>query len=150
MRIALFEPDIAGNVGTIIRLSACFEIALDLIEPMGFAYSDRALARAGMDYVDAARVSRHADWAAFRAATAGQRLVLFTTGATTPLARARFEPDDILLFGSESVGVPDHVRDTADLRVRIPIASSMRSLNVAIATGIGLAEALRQTGGWPA
>ena len=149
MRTALFQPDIAGNVGTIIRLSACFEIAVDLIEPMGFAYSDRALARAGMDYADAARVTRHADWEAFAASTNGARLVLFTTRADTSFHDARFRLDDILLFGSEGSGVPDHVHAAADLTVRIPIARDMRSLNLAVAAGIGLAEAMRQTGNWP-
>lgn len=149
MRTALFQPDIAGNVGTIIRLSACFEIAVDLIEPMGFAYSDRALARAGMDYADAACVTRHADWDAFVQSTNGARLVLFTTRADTGFHDARFMADDILLFGSEGAGVPDHVHEAADLTVRIPIARDMRSLNLAVAAGIGLAEAMRQTGSWP-
>ncbi|MBR0553706.1 tRNA (cytidine(34)-2'-O)-methyltransferase [Stakelama marina] len=149
MRIALFQPDIAGNVGTILRLAACLGTPVDLIEPMGFAYSDRALARAGMDYAALAQVTRHADWDGFSQALRG-RLVLLTTRAQTRLPDAGFREDDTLLMGSESAGAPDFVHDRADLRVRIPIASEFRSLNVAVAAGIALGEALRQTGGWPA
>ena len=149
MRLALYQPDIAGNVGTILRLAACFEVGVDLIEPMGFAYSDRALARAGMDYAAQARVTRHADWAAFERQLAG-RMVLLTTRGGTRLDEASFAPDDVLLLGSESAGVPDEVHDRADLAVRIPLAGGFRSLNVAVAAGIALAEGLRQTGGFPA
>ena len=149
MRLALYQPDIAGNVGTILRLAACFDVAVDLIEPMGFAYSDRALARAGMDYAAQARVTRHADWAAFERQLAG-RMVLLTTRGGTRLEEASFAPDDVLLLGSESAGVPDEVHDRADLAVRIPLAGGFRSLNVAVAAGIALAEGLRQTGGFPA
>jgi tRNA (cytidine/uridine-2'-O-)-methyltransferase len=145
VRLALFEPDQAGNVGTIIRTCACFGVPLELIEPMGFPYSDRALKRAGMDYADLAAVTRHADWAAFEARLEG-RLVLFTTPGAVHLCEARFEPGDTLLFGSESRGAPAGVHDRADLRVRIPQAPVTRSLNLAVAAGIGLAEALRQTG----
>jgi tRNA (cytidine/uridine-2'-O-)-methyltransferase len=148
MRLALFEPDIAGNVGTIMRLAACLGIAVDLIEPMGFAWSDRALARAGMDYAGAAEVARHADWAAFEAGVPG-RIVLLTTAGAAPLPEARFESSDVLLLGSESRGVPAHVHDRADLRVRIPMRPGFRSLNIAVAGAIALGEALRQTGGWP-
>jgi len=148
MRVALYEPEIAGNVGTILRLGACFGVAIDLIEPMGFPWSDRALARAGMDYADQAQVVRHADWSAFLAATPG-RLVLFTTHGASRLPDANFAPRDVLLFGSEGAGVPDAVHARADLRVRIPMQSGFRSLNLAVAVGIGLAEALRQTNGWP-
>ncbi|WP_174292483.1 tRNA (cytidine(34)-2'-O)-methyltransferase [Sphingomonas bacterium] len=148
MRMALFQPDIAGNVGTILRLGACLGVAVDLIEPMGFAFGDRAMARAGMDYLAQAAVTRHADWAAFAAGVAG-RIVLLTTRGATPLPAARFEPDDILLLGSESAGVPGFVHDRADLRVRVPMRSGARSLNVAVAGAIVLGEALRQTG-WPA
>lgn len=148
MRIALYQPDIAGNVGTILRLGACLGVAIDLIEPMGFAWSDRALRRAGMDYADAASVARHAGWAAFERQVAG-RLVLSTTAGATPLPQASFEPDDILLFGSESAGVPPPVHERADLRVRVPMRPAFRSLNVAVSAAIVLTEALRQTGGWP-
>jgi tRNA (cytidine/uridine-2'-O-)-methyltransferase len=136
MRLALYQPDQAGSLG----------VALDLIEPCGFPFSDRALKRAGMDYAAMAQVTRHADWAAFEAGLAG-RLVLFTTAAAAVrLPEARFEAADVLLFGSESGGVPPVVRARADLSVRIPQVAGTRSLNVAVAAGIGLAEALRQTG----
>lgn len=144
MRIALFEPDIAGNVGTILRTAACFGVAVDLIEPMGFPWSDRALRRSGMDYAGVARVVRHADWAAFNIARRG-RLILATTRGAVDLWQARFESDDVLLFGSEGAGVPDHVHAAADLAVRIPLQPGLRSLNVAVSAGIMLAESLRQT-----
>jgi tRNA (cytidine/uridine-2'-O-)-methyltransferase len=149
MRIALFQPDIAGNVGTILRLGACLNVAVDLIEPMGFPWSDRALARAGMDYAAQAEVRRHADWDAFAAQVPG-RIVLLTTRGGTRLDEAHFVPGDTLLLGSESAGAPDFVHARADLALRIPLAPGFRSLNVAIAAGVALGEALRQTGGWPA
>jgi len=148
MRMALYQPDQAGNVGTILRLAACFGVPVDLIEPCGFPFSDRALRRAGMDYAASAAVTRHADWAAFRGSARG-RIVLLTTGAETRLSEAGFMADDILLLGSESAGAPPHVHDAAGLRVRIPLQPGFRSLNVAVAAGIALAEALRQTGGLP-
>ncbi|HTG37363.1 tRNA (cytidine(34)-2'-O)-methyltransferase [Sphingomonas sp.] len=148
MRIALYQPDIAGNVGTILRLGACLGIGIDLIEPMGFPFGARAMARSGMDYADAVDVQRHADWDAFLAHVSG-RIVLATTRGAIRLDAARFEAGDILLFGSEGAGVPDHVHTRADLRVRVPMAAGMRSLNVAVSAGIVAAEALRQTGGWP-
>ena len=149
MRLALYQPDQAGNVGTILRLAACLGVAVDVIEPCGFPFSDRALKRAGMDYADIAAVTRHTGWTAFEAALEA-RLVLFTTAAgAVRLPEARFEPGDTLLFGSESAGVPEAVHARSQLRVRIPQTEGTRSLNVAVAAGIGLAEALRQTGGWP-
>ena len=148
MRLALFEPDQAGNVGAVIRLAACLGAALDIVEPCGFPFSDRALKRAGMDYAELATVTRHSGWTAFEAALPG-RLVLFTTAGGLALPDARFEADDTLLFGSESRGAPDAVHARADVRVRIPQAPGTRSLNLAVAAGIGLAEALRQTDGWP-
>lgn len=148
MRIALYQPEIAGNVGTILRMAACFGVAVDLIEPMGFAFGDRALARAGMDYARSADVRRHADWAAF-AGTAPARLVLLTTRGGTRLDVATFRAGDTLLFGSEGGGVPQDVHDHADARIRIPLGAGMRSLNLAVACGIALGEALRQTGSWP-
>lgn len=148
MRLALSEPDQAGNVGTILRLAACLGVPVDIVEPCGFPWGDRALRRAGMDYAELAAVTRHADWAAFEARLGG-RLVLFTTAADLSLPEARFEPGDTLLFGSESRGVPAVVHARADLRVRVPQMPGTRSLNLAVAAGIGLAEALRQTGLWP-
>lgn len=144
MRVALFEPDIAGNAGTIIRLGACMGVPVDLIEPMGFPWGAAALRRSGMDYAEAADVTRHADWNAFRAATPG-RLVLATTRGATGLWDARFGPDDVLLLGSEGRGVPDHVHAAAGLRVIIPMQPGLRSLNVAVAGAMILGEMLRQT-----
>ena len=149
MRLALFQPDQAGNVGTILRLAACLGVPVDIIEPCGFPWSDKALKRAGMDYAEIAQVTRHADWNAFAPARGNQRLVLMTTQGATPLHAARFERGDILLMGSESAGVPAEIHSAADLRVRIPQAPGTRSLNIAVAAGIALAEALRQTEGWP-
>ena len=148
MRLALLQPDQAGNVGAILRLAACLAVPVDIIEPCGFAFSDRALKRAGMDYVEMARVVRHPGWSAFDAATAG-RIVLLTTAGDVPLPDARFEPDDVLLLGSESRGAPPEAHARAALRVRIPQAAGTRSLNLAAAASISLAEALRQTGLWP-
>ncbi len=149
MRLALHQPDQAGNVGTILRLAACLGVPVDVIEPCGFPWGNKALKRAGMDYAEIANVTRHADWAQF-AGTARGRIVLLTTSGAVRLDAARFEADDILLMGSESAGVPAMVHDRADLRVRIPQVSGTRSLNIAVAAGIALAEALRQTGRWPA
>lgn len=148
MRLALHQPDQAGNVGTILRLAACLGVPVDIVEPCGFPFSDRALKRAGMDYAEIAEVSRHPGWEAFEAGLPG-RLVLFTTAGALPLPEARFEAGDTLLFGSESRGAPAEVHSRAELRVRIPQAAGTRSLNLAVAAGIGLAEALRQTGMWP-
>lgn len=144
MRVALFEPDIAGNVGTILRTAACFGVTVDLIEPMGFAWGDRALRRAGMDYAGTATVERHVDWDAFDKSLDG-RLVLATTRGATGLWDMEFAPGDILLFGSEGSGVPDHVHCRADAAVRIPLDAGFRSLNLAVSVGIVLGEALRQT-----
>ncbi|ODT90902.1 MAG: rRNA methyltransferase [Sphingobium sp. SCN 64-10] len=151
MRITLYQPDIAGNVGTILRLAACWQVAVDIILPCGFPASDAQLRRAAMDYGGQADVTRHADFAAFAAARLGgpARLVAFTSTGDTRLTQAAFRPDDILLMGQESAGLPSAVRDSADLRVRIPMAAGFRSLNLAVATGIALGEALRQTGLFP-
>ena len=148
MRISLYQPDIAGNVGTILRLAACLGVPVDIIEPCGFAFSDRSLRRSGMDYAAVAEVIRHPDWTAFDAARRG-RLVLLTTAADLTLINTCFDPGDILLLGSEGAGVPPDIHAAADLRVRIPMRPGFRSLNVAVSAGIAIAEALRQTGGWP-
>jgi tRNA (cytidine/uridine-2'-O-)-methyltransferase len=148
MRIALYQPDQAGNVGTILRLAACLGVGVDIIEPCGFAYSDRALKRAGMDYAEIAEVKRHNNWGAFEGEVRG-RIVLLTTRAGVLLPEARFEADDVLLLGSESSGAPPEVHARADERVRIPQVAAARSLNIAVAAGIALGEALRQTKGWP-
>jgi len=148
MRIALFQPEIAGNVGAVLRVGACFDTPVDIIEPMGFPWSDKARKRSAMDYDDKVAVRRHADFDAFKASAPG-RLVLFTTRGATRLPETAFAPGDTLLFGSESAGVPDFVHAAADLAVRIPLAAGMRSLNLSVSVGIALAEALRQTDGWP-
>jgi tRNA (cytidine/uridine-2'-O-)-methyltransferase len=150
VRIALYQPDIAGNCGTILRLSACFGVGCDIIEPCGFPFSDRSLKRAGMDYAGHADIVRHSSWEAFEAGVGkGTRLVLLSTKASIALPHAQFRPDDILLFGSEGSGVPDVVHARAEYRIRIPMQPQFRSLNVAVSAGIALAEALRQTGQFP-
>ena len=145
MRIALFEPDIAANTGTIIRLGACMNVAVDIIEPCGFPFGDASLKRAGLDYLPKAAIARHASWQAFESARRG-RLVLATTKASRPHTELSYQSDDVLLFGRESAGVPDSVVAAADERVRIPMADGLRSLNVAVAAAMILGEALRQTG----
>ena len=148
MRIALYEPEIAGNVGAVLRLGACLGVAVDLIEPMGFGWDDARVRRTAMDYIDAVEIARHADWATFRAARPG-RLVLLTTKGTTSLYDAAFQPDDTLLIGKESAGVPADTAASCDLAVRIPIRAEVRSLNLATAAALALGEALRQTGQLP-
>ena len=148
LRLALYQPEIAGNVGAILRTAACFDVPVDLIEPLGFAFSDRSLARAGMDYAATVAIKRHVDWAAFTASITG-RIVLFTTKGAARLPATRFLPGDTLLFGAESAGVPDFVHDRADVRVRIPLRPGLRSLNIGASAAIGMAEALRQLDAWP-
>ena len=148
MRLALYQPDQPGNVGAILRLGACLGVPVDVIMPCGFPFSDRAMKRSGMDYAQIATVARHESWESFEEKLES-RLVLFTTDGDTILPAAAFAPDDILLFGSESHGTPAEVHSRATLRVRIPQTAGTRSLNLAVAAGIGLAEALRQTHNWP-
>ena len=148
MRLALFQPDIPGNVGAILRTCACFGVPVDLIEPLGFPWDDKRVRRAGMDYFDHVAITRHADWNAFRSATPG-RLILLTARGEHSLYGAAFRPDDVLLMGSESAGAPAEVHEAAALTVRIPIAPGLRSLNVSVAAAVSLAEALRQTGRLP-
>lgn len=148
MRVALYRPEIAFNVGGVLRLGACMGVGIDLIEPMGFVWDEQRVKRAAMDYIHHVEIARHSDWDAFRARRSG-RLVLMTTRSAQPLHRFAFAPDDILLFGQESAGVPDLVHAAADARVRIPIRAEVRSLNLAMSAGIALAEALRQTDGLP-
>jgi tRNA (cytidine/uridine-2'-O-)-methyltransferase len=149
MRLALFQPDIPQNLGGAIRLSACFGVPLDVIEPCGFPLSDRAIKRAAMDYGESATVLRHDSWEKFLQARPGGRLVLFTTRGATRLPAFSFSPDDILLFGRESAGVTEAVHAAADARVLIPIRPEARSLNLVASAGIAIAEALRQTNGFP-
>lgn len=147
MRIALFQPDIAGNVGTILRLAACWQIGVDIVLPCGFPASDVQLRRAAMDYGEQADVTRHADFEAFAAMrlAEGQRLVALTSAGDTSLYDAHFRADDILLMGRESAGLPPELHARAHLRLRIPMAEGFRSLNLAVASGIALGEAMRQT-----
>ena len=148
IRVALYQPDIAGNTGTILRMAACLAVAVDIIEPAGFDLSDRNLKRAGMDYLEIAALTRHLDFAAFDAwrTSEGRRLVLFSTKAALPYTEFAFEAGDILLFGRESAGVPDHVHDRADTRLLIPMPGGGRSLNVALSAAMAVGEAIRQTG----
>ena len=149
MRIALYEPEIAGNVGAVLRLGACLGVAVDLIEPLGFAWDDRRVRRTAMDYIDHVSVARHADFAAFATARSGSRRVLFTTKATKGAYDFRFEADDVLLFGKESAGVPQDVADACDVALRLPIRAEVRSMNLATAAALALGEALRQTDALP-
>jgi len=154
MRLALYEPDIPQNTGTVLRLAACLGVPVDIIGPTGFLWSDRALRRAGLDYGRRAETLRHTSWAAFQAARGAMpapgRLVLLTARTDTEHHAFAFAPDDTLLLGSESAGVPPAVHAAADARLRVPLRAGFRSLNVAVAAAMALGEALRQTGGFPA
>jgi tRNA (cytidine/uridine-2'-O-)-methyltransferase len=150
MRLALFEPDIPQNLGAFIRLSACLGAPLDVIEPCGFPVDDKRIRRAAMDYYDLASMTRHASWTAFQRNRTPGRLVLLTTTGATRFPDVNFRPDDTLLLGRESAGVPAEVHEAADLRLRIPLQKSLRSLNVATAAAMVLGEALRQTNGYAA
>ena len=147
MRIALFQPDIPQNTGTILRLCACLNVEAHIIEPAGFPVSDRHFRRAGMDYLDQVTIVRHDSWSKFEEwrTQAHARLVLFTTKGSRSYLEHRYEAADILLFGRESAGVPDHVAAAADARLVIPIQPGLRSLNVAMAAAMALGEGLRQT-----
>ncbi|GGI89096.1 tRNA (cytidine(34)-2'-O)-methyltransferase [Polymorphobacter multimanifer] len=149
MRVALFEPEIAGNVGAVLRLGACLGAAVDLIEPLGFAWDDRRVRRTAMDYIDHVVIARHDGFDAFRTAIGARRLVLFTTKATHSAYDFGFDADDVLLFGKESAGVPADVAAGCDQRVRLPIRPEVRSMNLATAVALALGEALRQTNGLP-
>jgi tRNA (cytidine/uridine-2'-O-)-methyltransferase len=149
MRLALYQPDIPQNTGTIMRLCACFGVPLDVIEPCGFVLSDTKLRRAGMDYADRVRINRYASWSKFQGTRAPGRVVLLTTKAEVPIQEFRFQIDDLLLFGSESSGVPDSVHSVVDARIRVPMRPGERSLNVAVSAGIVLWESLRQTDSIP-
>lgn len=148
MQIALYQPDIPQNTGTILRLCACMDVAAHIIEPAGFAVSDRHFRRAGMDYLDQVNWTRHDSWTAFERwrGQAGYRLLLLTTKGATPYLDFRYQASDILLFGRETAGVPPAVMEAADARLVIPIKTGLRSLNVATAAAMALGEALRQTG----
>jgi tRNA (cytidine/uridine-2'-O-)-methyltransferase len=151
MKIALYEPDIPQNTGTILRLAACLGVSAHLIEPAGFPVTDRAFRRAGMDYLDHVDLTRHSSWATFEAwrRELKLRLVLFTTAAATSYLDHAYGADEVLLFGRESAGVPDAVHAAAETRLLIPIRAPLRSVNVAMACAMALGEALRQTSAFP-
>ncbi len=147
IRIALYQPDIPGNTGTILRLAACLGIGVDIIEPAGFDISDRNLKRAGMDYLAMASLTRHVNWERYEEwrTASGRRLVLASTKAALPYTKIEYRADDVLLFGRESAGVPDHVHENANERVLIPMVEGQRSINVAMSAAMIAGEALRQT-----
>lgn len=151
MRLALYQADIPQNTGAMLRLAACFGLAVDVIEPCGFVFDDRRLRRVGMDYLEHVEITRHSSWAAYLAwrrdaAEIAGRLILLTTKAAKPYTEIAFRSADSLLVGQESAGVPDEVRTAADLALRIPMRRGLRSLNVAMAAAIVAGEAIRQTG----
>lgn len=151
LRLALFQPDIPQNAGTLLRTAACLGLGVDLIEPAGFAVTDRNLRRAGMDYLDAALLTRHSGWTAFEAERrrVGRRLVLLTTRGATSYLDFAFRDDDVVMVGRESAGVPEEVHACADARLIVPMRPGMRSLNVAITAVVVVGEALRQVRGFP-
>ncbi len=148
LKIALYQPDIPGNTGTILRFAACMGLSVEIIEPAGFILSDKNLRRAGMDYIAAVTMTRHVNFEQFEIwrRESGRRLVLASTKAAVPYADFDYRENDILLFGRESAGVPDQVHDGADARVLIPMADGQRSINVALSAAMITGEALRQTG----
>lgn len=148
LKIALYQPDIPGNTGTILRFAACMGMSVEIIEPAGFILSDKNLRRAGMDYIAAVTMTRHINFEHFETwrKETGRRLVLASTKAAVPYTEFKFREDDVLLFGRESAGVPDHVHDGTDARVLIPMAEGQRSINVALSAAMISGEALRQTG----
>lgn len=149
MRLALYQPDIPPNVGTILRLCACLRVPVDIIEPCGFPFSDKQFKRAGLDYLAGADITRHITYEAFLETIPGRRLVLMSTRGEVAYHAFRFQPTDVLMMGRERVGVPEEVHARADARLRVPIAPGFRSLNVAVTVGIALSEALRQIAGFP-
>ena len=155
MRLALFQPDIPQNTGTLLRLGACLDIELDIIEPCGFIFSERTLKRAGMDYLDMVRYRRHHSWEHFLQYRAEHpeeygRIVLLTTHASEPYYNFEFRPNDIILMGRESAGVPEEVHQTADARLLIPMNRNARSINVAVSAVMVVGECLRQVNCFPA
>lgn len=145
MRIALYQPDIPQNTGTILRLAACFGLPVDIIEPCGFVWNDKQMRRAGMDYLNDVNITRHMAWETFKETVKGKRLVLLTTHGSVPHTDFHFKQDDILLFGRESAGVPEDVHNYVDARIRIPMKQNERSINLAMSCAIAVSEAMRQT-----
>ncbi|MBM6582383.1 tRNA (cytidine(34)-2'-O)-methyltransferase [Microvirga sp. BT689] len=150
-RLAIYQPDIPQNTGTMLRLAACLDVPVEIIEPAAFDVSDRNLRRSGMDYLNHAAITRHISWRAFEAwrQESKGRLILATTKAATPYVDFAYRPDDIILVGRESAGVPDEVHHAAQARVVVPMRTGMRSLNVAVTAAMILGEALRQTHSFP-
>jgi tRNA (cytidine/uridine-2'-O-)-methyltransferase len=148
LRLALFQPDMPSNAGTMMRLCACLGVGMDVVEPCGFPFDDAKLRRAAMDYIDYLDYTRHKSWAHFDAARGQRRLILLSTKAAIPYTDFVYTPDDILMVGRESAGVPDEVHQHADARVIIPMRPALRSLNVAISAAMVLGEALRQLSGF--
>lgn len=149
-RLALYQPDIPQNTGTLLRLCACLGVDVDIVEPAGFPVSDRAFRRAGLDYLDKVNIARHVSFAAFEETRrANGRRLLLTTRAAQSHTAFRFAPGDVLMVGRESSGVPDAVHAAADAHVIVPMREGLRSMNVAVAAAIVLGEALRQTDGYP-
>ncbi len=153
MRLALYQPDIPQNTGTLLRLGACLDLALDIIEPCGFLFNEKAMRRAGMDYLEIAQYRRHNSWSDFLAYRAEHseeygRLVLMTTHGAQPFTDFKFLPNDVILMGRESAGVPENVHQAADARLLIPMNPQARSINMAISAAMAVTEALRQTGGF--
>ena len=148
MRLVLYEPDIPQNTGALLRLAACLDLPVDIIEPCGFFLDDKRMRRAGMDYLDRVAVTRHSSWPAYQGAATG-RLVLLTTAAVDRYVDFQFRPEDNVMVGRESAGVPDTVHAAADARLRLPMAPGLRSINVALAAAMVLGEALRQTNLFP-
>jgi tRNA (cytidine/uridine-2'-O-)-methyltransferase len=149
IRIALFEPDIPQNTGTILRTAACLGVGVDIIEPCGFVWDEKRMRRSGMDYLDSVEITRHQSWNDFQAGTKDNRIILLTMQGAVPYTEFSYQNGDILLLGRESAGVPDDVHQSADARIIVPVAKGMRSLNVAVTAGIVVGEVLRQTDGFP-
>ena len=145
LRLALYQPDMPPNTGAMMRLGACLDVGLDIIEPCGFVWDDKRLRRVAMDYIDHLDYRRHASWDSFIAEIPPRRLILLTTSGATPYTDFAFRPDDVIMVGRESAGVPEDVHARADARVIVPMQAGMRSLNVAMAAAMVLGEALRQT-----
>jgi len=150
MQLALYQPDIPPNTGTIIRLAACLDVSVNIIEPCGFPFGEKSFRRAGMDYIDQSMITRHKSWEHFLETLGRSRIILLTTKAAQPYTEISYRPDDILLLGQESSGVPEDVHNRADQRVSIPMTPKTRSLNVAVSASMVLGEALRQTNSFPA
>lgn len=150
MNLALYQPDIAPNVGAMLRLAACLGVSVDLIEPCGFPVDDRRLRRAGMDYIDHVRLVRHSSWDAFQRDRGPGRLILLTTAGDCLFPHLSFRADDTVMVGRESAGVPPDVHAAADVRLRLPMQHGLRSLNVTLSAAMVLSEALRQTDGYAA